>query len=1002
MGNPENRQYHETTKLPEATLDAKFYLDNLKDEVELTTNEKKLYYITQVLIARKDELKFARNATSISFIPSAEKKLRIQYLEKTLNELKKLNSEESDFINSLRVVFNTLKPKDKKLIESLLETQNIKEMELKSLELIRQEDWNEQIENIFTNSFNQEIQIWINILRNDKKATKQIEDKTRWYLIKAQADIYTKAIEEFETNKEEYIKGWLNSPEELHMIMLQAYKSSIQEKLMLAYISKHYFDEKWWIEIPSDKQLLWDEYVDSTDVKDEWFNISDNTENFIAELLMYDLPTIVVSGWVAWLAWKAMNKWLKAWMLSTWVDTTSFWARSALFIWKAATEWLVFTATYDAVRYRSWFLNHPEWWKHVALNTFFFAAARVLWAKQFTKLSPNLEWLIKTWAVLPAAVVTMDLALSYEKVLNNDPDLQDELISEFLVLSILGWFLHLAPSAIWWILKWKVNKYEIELNKDNGKWKINWKDFKLTNKAREKLENRNKTETKVEAKTKIKELETKVDKLNAELEAINTKAWKASFMTQKLVARLKEYKAEINRLKWEKEVKIKDLDRLESKLEWAKEETKVLKEVLDDIETELAIRNSELEISESYLRIAQQRAKKLENELSNSRLDISQANKRIELLENSLKNNKELLERAEKSKVDTDFYIKRVAELEANLKEAQTYKTKLKDLEQSLKERQVNNEKLSEKLKEQKAEKDRLNQNLEQTNSTIRTTKLELTKAREKLESAKKDWKLKDEELSFRENQIKDLETRLENFNKIKQDYTKIKQELSIKEKELWEMLNSLKTKDNQIIELEQKNAWLTNEIISAKESLTNLRNSLNRIRDSKSEAFKKLEKQIKEKEADIQRYKEAEAELNKSKIEIKKAEEAVNKLTEQTVKQNDRLLTKRKTIEALEAKFAKLSKSLEKAKQNLAKKEAEWNSKEVELKKAMLKIEELERNLKQLLQTRVPNLEDKLEKERKRKLDFSGLETKINKWEDLAKQANSELDELLKQLESF
>jgi hypothetical protein len=32
----------------------------------------------------------------------------------------------------------------------------------------------------------------------------------------------------------------------------------------------------------------------------------------------------------------------------------------------------------------------------------------------------------------------MDLALSYEKVLNADPTLKDELISEFLVLSILG------------------------------------------------------------------------------------------------------------------------------------------------------------------------------------------------------------------------------------------------------------------------------------------------------------------------------------------------------------------------------------------------------------------------------------------------------------------------------------------------------------------------------------------------------------------------------------
>ena len=597
------------------------------------------------------------------------------------------------------------------------------------------------------------------------------------------------------------------------------------------------------------------------------------------------------------------------------------------------------------------------------------------------------------------------LSSSYKKVLNADPDLKNELISEFLVLSILGWFLHLAPSAITWIKKWKIKvewrKFDIEID-NNWKWKINWKEFKLTEKAKEKLKNKNKIETKVEAKAKIKELEIQVEKINTELTSINNKVWKASFMTKKLVSRLQEYKTEINKLKSEKTVKTRDLEILESKIKSSKQEVKTLKEVIDDIETELAIKDSELKISESYLEIAQSRAKKLTQELSKSKTDIGSANKRIDILEKSLKHNKELLEKANKSSKDWEYFSNKVVELEINIKELKQNKVKLTELEQSIKEKQQENRELTKKLQEQQTEKTRLNENLEKTNQTIKLTKQELTKAKNELEVSKKEWKLKNEELSLKEQQVNDLYTRLENFRKLKDEYSKIKNELKAKEKELWEMLDSLRVKDEQVFELEQKNISLINDIRIANENLKILQNNLIKIKEIWSKRYSEVEQQIKNKNKEIENLRKVEKEYDWVRVELKKSEEQISDLTKQILKNNDIILKQRQQIEFLDSRFGKLNKQLEQAKQNLARFEIEWNKSDTELKIAMVKIDFLEKQLRDLLQTRVPNLENNLEKEKIRELDFSKLKKGINTWEELAKKANNELDSLLRELESI
>ncbi|MBT3726841.1 hypothetical protein HOG21_03955 [bacterium] len=89
MGSPENNSKYETKE----SLNTNPLLESLKNEVNISVNEQKLFYITQVLEARKDELKYSKNASSLSFVDAPGKALRVQYIEQTLNELKNINSE---------------------------------------------------------------------------------------------------------------------------------------------------------------------------------------------------------------------------------------------------------------------------------------------------------------------------------------------------------------------------------------------------------------------------------------------------------------------------------------------------------------------------------------------------------------------------------------------------------------------------------------------------------------------------------------------------------------------------------------------------------------------------------------------------------------------------------------------------------------------------------------------------------------------------------------------
>lgn len=51
--------------------------------------------------------------------------------------------------------------------------------------------------------------------------------------------------------------------------------------------------------MPTNLQVVWGNYRDSMDVKNEWFNWSDTGKTQIASFLLYDLAPMIISGGVA-------------------------------------------------------------------------------------------------------------------------------------------------------------------------------------------------------------------------------------------------------------------------------------------------------------------------------------------------------------------------------------------------------------------------------------------------------------------------------------------------------------------------------------------------------------------------------------------------------------------------------------------------------------------------------------------------------------------------------
>ncbi len=947
-------------------------LEAFKDEVELSVNEKRIDYIAKVLKARAMELKHAKNATSISFLNEEEKEDRINNINQVLQKLTQFDNfyEANKFLAD-----SNLAKEEKELLNELLkDSTSIPSMEKNAIRLIREDMWTEQLQEIFESRFAEEIQIHTNNLTEDEKTMIRAEAIKHTKKSSVETQLTKQAIKEFYKNKEYYIQNWIESAEKLREKLEDIYKANLENKLRIRYIAKTYIDEKW-NSVDLSKQEIWENYKDATDIKDEWFNISDETFNFMVELAIYDLPTILVSGWIAWIAWKTVSKWLKAWMKIDDVSKASFGARSAIFLTRATTEWATFTASYDALRYRELFLNNPEWKKHVWLNTFFFGAARVLWMNRFTSINPHLEGLIKTWLVLPAAVVTLDLALSYERLLKQDPDLKDELLKEFLILSILGWFMHLAPTAISWIRKAEANvswkKVEIEVNDNTWQTTIksNGKEAKIQTPRELKTDTKVKEEliSKEKAAEKIKKLEQQVKDLGLKIETVKIKSTQAYEVTKKLIGKVRELKQKIAKLKLEDNVKQKDLEVLQSEIRLRDQETTRLKEQNTEMDFDLSMSKASEEIAMTNLRISRQEVKRLTKELNQNWATLKVTRTKISDLEASLKKSKQELQQTKKQKsqqkklqeTNTALLEKHISELNVRLKDAKDLKARLENLEVSLKEKIDINKKLETELQSTRKQNLEIKDSLEKTNKEIKTRNEEIIELKRDLENSKQAWELSSKQIKIKQEKINKLEAELQWFEKLKSDYKKLSEELMLREMEIWENLAKMQKMDSRITELEASNNKISETNSKLHLRIIELQTRLKEKWLKADKSSEILKQEIIAKNEIIRKNEQIQKENKKKLDQLKQKEAEINRLTKENLTKSKELLKKQEEIKILSEKYLKLSKEHETAKKKLSEAEKYWvrTKQEVDEAKQIIKKQEEQINK---LRTKiwVPNLD--------------------------------------------
>lgn len=64
----------------------------------------------------------------------------------------------------------------------------------------------------------------------------------------------------------------------------------------MRYIAKEYIGESGGIAVPVGLQVVWENYRDSMDIKDDWFKLSETGKTQLASFLLYDLVPMIVSG----------------------------------------------------------------------------------------------------------------------------------------------------------------------------------------------------------------------------------------------------------------------------------------------------------------------------------------------------------------------------------------------------------------------------------------------------------------------------------------------------------------------------------------------------------------------------------------------------------------------------------------------------------------------------------------------------------------------------------
>lgn len=424
----------------------------------------------------------------------------------------------------------------------------------------------------------------------------EIDAKVDKQMTKAEWQIKKAAREEWKKNSKNIMAANPEIKYEIDLIALyrKLYWEYIKSEMVVKYTTKYIIWEKKWIPVPDDKKEIWARYKSALDAKDEWTKFSLKWEQQLIGFMVYDMPAMLISGWLAgataklgsWLLlrWVAGNArlqriaWLTietselAWKVTRTVETTTRrWKllKTAWFIAEKWIEWTVFTAAHSWIRNQEWFLNSPEWWKEILTNSLMFwsfGVAEKLVNKIYMRFptigtrlleKKAIDWLIKQWLTWPALYYSVNRMLP--------PDLNafswkeiNEIWQELALMSIMWASLHFASPTLekiaWWYTRLKVKDFELKINEQTWKWEvvtekwsifsfdISWKIKEAWNSLKNKRKAKKIRKQNIEMQSQIKKQQEIVWKLEEDLQNAKSESRDAdvSLLTRQLNVELKK------------------------------------------------------------------------------------------------------------------------------------------------------------------------------------------------------------------------------------------------------------------------------------------------------------------------------------------------------------------------------------------------------------------------------------------------------------------------------
>lgn len=305
------------------------------------------------------------------------------------------------------------------------------DMQKVALGLMRADNGTEQVEKIAATSLWDLFSQWATKLSTDSKAKSEIVRRANKHF----GDIMSQgALDNATPEQQNAARAWLEA-------MYQ-----------MRYIAKEYIGESGGIAVPVGLQVVWENYRDSMDIKDDWFKLSETGKTQLASFLLYDLVPMIVSGWVA----GAVGKWAitiasRMPAVVNYVNSgtkiakgVSVGARAGL----AATEAVAFDATFEGIRNQRLFTDKPHWQQDLIKNSFGFGFSRYLaGATKFARipLDPLSNQLIKQWLIVPAIITGIGV---WQKLMANDPDAYDGAWEEFLLGAIMTGAFHMTGKVL--------------------------------------------------------------------------------------------------------------------------------------------------------------------------------------------------------------------------------------------------------------------------------------------------------------------------------------------------------------------------------------------------------------------------------------------------------------------------------------------------------------------------------------------------------------------------